>query len=125
SHWHADVVPQRSALDGDGLSNELANELRALGFATAGVAPNDGIFRGRCAVVTLEEVTEGDRRRVLRERTFQEIAFDRASDGYPRSLMGSVALVRQTLFDADWHHATRGVDREPEGFDAEKRRRGE
>ena len=39
---------------------------------------------------------DGSRRRVVADRTYQEIAFARATDGYPRSLMGSIAMVRQT-----------------------------
>ena len=38
-----------------------------------------------------------------------EIAFDRTRGSYPGSLMGSVALVRQTLADASWD-AARGTD---------------
>jgi imidazolonepropionase-like amidohydrolase len=100
SSWHPDVVPQRSALDGAGLSNELARELRGMGFAVAAVHPQDGIVRGRSGVVSLENVADEARRDTLAGRERIEIAFDRTRGGYPGSLMGSIALVRQTLADA-------------------------
>ncbi|MEY2982526.1 MAG: hypothetical protein RL562_2753 [Planctomycetota bacterium] len=100
SSWHPDVVPQRSALDGIGLSNERARELRGLGFAVAAVHPQDGIIRGRSGIVTLEDVADEARRDTLPGQERIEIAFDRSRGGYPGSLMGSIALVRQTLADA-------------------------
>jgi imidazolonepropionase-like amidohydrolase len=100
AHWHPDVLPQRSALDGAGVDADLAAELRGLGFGAAGIHPADGIVRGRGAVVTLEDPAPSARRRILAEQTLQTIALDRAVDGYPRALMGSVALVRQALADA-------------------------
>ncbi|MGA0869466.1 MAG: hypothetical protein ACO3UM_11085, partial [Planctomycetota bacterium] len=64
SSWHPDVVPQRSALDGIGLSNERARELRGLGFAVAAVHPQDGIIRGRSGIVPREAVAADARRRL-------------------------------------------------------------
>ncbi|MDA0934951.1 MAG: amidohydrolase family protein [Planctomycetota bacterium] len=101
SSWHPDVLPQRSALDGIGLPAELAKELRGLGFAVAAVHPQDGIIRGRSGIVTLEDVATDARRATLAGTDRIEIAFDRSRGGYPGSLMGSIALVRQTLADAD------------------------
>ncbi|MBK8976172.1 MAG: amidohydrolase family protein [Planctomycetes bacterium] len=100
AHWHADVMPQRNVTDGPGIEAKLAKELRELGFGAAAAYPSDGIFRGTGALLSLEELAEGARRRVLAPRLLQSVAFDRARDGYPGSLMGIIALIRQTLEDA-------------------------
>ncbi len=114
TYWNDGVVPQRSVLDGAGIDNGLAKRLRAAGFASAAAYPSDGLLRGTGAVLGLEEVEDGHRRTLLRDRTFTAIAFDRGRSGYPRSLMGSVALVRQVFWDWAADHA-RGDDRSSPG----------
>ncbi len=105
AHWNPVVTPQRSALDGTGVPAALREELRALGFAAAAAAPSGGIFRGTGAVVLLDAPAEDGTTPtgVVARRPFQAVAFDRNRDGYPRSLMGAFAVVRQTLLDADRH----------------------
>lgn len=83
---------------------------RALGFATVLAAPATGVFRGQGALVNLLDPDESraPRAAVLQPRITQHMAHEvqRGRDaGYPSSLMGSIALVRQTLLDARWHRA--------------------
>ncbi|MEM7199699.1 MAG: amidohydrolase family protein [Planctomycetota bacterium] len=111
-HWNPKVLAQRSALDGGGVGDKARRELRALGFGAAAIAPRGGIFRGSSAVVLLADSTDQAGLRsapVVRAPAFHTIAFDRGGEGYPRALMGCVALVRQTLLDADHHAACRAT----------------
>lgn len=106
--WNPNVTPQRSAAELLVADEKGAEKLRALGFAAAVVTPGRGIFRGSDALVQLNGREPG--RSVLPSRRAQHIAFDQSpfgSDIYPNSLMGSIALVRQTLLDAQWHAAAR------------------
>ena len=110
NHWnHSMVTPQRSALDGDGISEEDRAELRGLGFTSAAIAPRGGMFRGISALVALgDDNTEvADRSaEIIEPALYQDATLARArfswsSDGpnraaYPTSSMGSVALMRQT-----------------------------
>ncbi|HYF15863.1 MAG TPA: amidohydrolase family protein [Phycisphaerales bacterium] len=117
-HWNTDVTPQRSALDGPGLDAGSAKSLRELGFAAAAVTPRGGVFRGRSAVVSLaraEEDASLARPPVYREDAYQSIAFDLSGPGYPNSLMGAIALIRQTLSDAQWQFG----GEHPRGEDAD------
>ncbi|MEO0477911.1 MAG: amidohydrolase family protein [Planctomycetota bacterium] len=109
-HWHPSVRPDRSVLAGSGISEGRAKSMRTLGFGAAALHPEDGIFRGRSAIVTLEEPVDGSSRRVVRNDVAQTIAFDRSPDGYPRSTMGTVALIRQSLLDGRFGRETDGVD---------------
>lgn len=104
SHWNPQVRPY---IDGAVIFKpdaEKAKTLRSQGFTNALVAPQDGIFRGRSALISLGEGEGNDL--VIRENITQNVSFDRSQrlgGRYPTSLMGSIALIRQTLSDADWY----------------------
>jgi len=75
--------------------------MRNLGFTTVLVVPQNGLLRGRSVAVQLAEdrpVSE----LILRDDVAQHVAFERGrfGDGYPSSLMGALAALRQTLLDA-------------------------
>jgi imidazolonepropionase-like amidohydrolase len=77
-------------------------KLRAAGFTTAVVAPRQGLFRGQSALVNLGEGAPAEN--LLRRGVAQNVTFRTNPDGgYPDSLMGSIALFRQTVLDARWH----------------------
>jgi len=106
------------------LSTDDLRGLRAAGFAVAHVVPKDGIFRGQSAVVALRDGKPEDRQ--VRARVAQIAAFEvddapgesRRAEEYPNSIMGSVALVRQSLLDADWSRKARERwDKKSEGRD--------
>jgi len=89
------------AVEARGPDRKLAAGLRELGFTTAVIAPAKGIFRGTSTLRALSEDTP--RQAVLRSDVFQHVAFeinDRDEKGYPASLMGVIAAVRQTFYDA-------------------------
>ncbi|MCB9838759.1 MAG: amidohydrolase family protein [Phycisphaeraceae bacterium] len=108
THWNEKVTPQRSALDGPGVSDKDRKALRELGFTACAIAPEGGIFRGTGAVVLLSDPDESpgaERREALASRVFDEVSLERnrfGSDQYPGSEMGAIALIRQTLSDAKW-----------------------
>lgn len=107
AHWNAKVTPQRSALDGEGLPAREKEALRKLGFTTVAIAPKGGVLRGSGAVVSLSDAPAigESSRRAIADPAFQTIAFESSGWGtraYPGSQMGAIALVRQTMLDADW-----------------------
>lgn len=82
---------------------------RRAGFTTALMAPGTGLLRGSSVLANLGEGGMSEnllRRRVAQHAHLQE----RSPDGnYPQSLMGSVALFRQTLLDAAWQQRARAA----------------
>lgn len=121
-HWNERVIPQRRATDGEGLSSRDAETLRKMGFVAAGIAPGDGIFRGRAGVVSLADGYDDDSQGevpVYRDDVYHAISFSAGGfrGGYPNSQMGAIALIRQTLSDADWQ-ASRSGDRAANALDA-------
>ncbi|RMD62526.1 MAG: hypothetical protein D6824_06640, partial [Planctomycetota bacterium] len=147
THWHKRVKAQRSAVDGDGASESLRASLRKLGFTAALLAPKDGVFRGFADLVALgspkpaltggggggfgffqqqgqqrrERASDPEGQRVLAPHVFQEVAFETGGFGGgapPTSHMGAIALIRQTLLDADWRAQSKAVyERAPERFE--------
>jgi hypothetical protein len=77
--------------------------LRELGFTAGVVAPADGIIRGSSTLVALVE--DNPNAVVLQSDVFQHVSFDDRGGPervYPQSLMGIIAAVRQTFFDAQY-----------------------
>lgn len=78
---------------------------RELGFTSVLAAPAVGIFRGQSALLNMADGQDA-KSQVLMPRAAQHIAmeFERSPDSvYPSSLMGSIALIRQTFYDARWY----------------------
>lgn len=82
----------------------LFKKLRGAGFTTAMVAPKSGLFRGSSVLINLGEGSASSN--VLARNIAQVLSIKPGRGtgrGYPGSLMGAVALARQTLLDARWH----------------------
>lgn len=114
--WNEWVTPQRQAGDNLTIDGKQTEKLRSMGFTAALVVPGQGIFRGSSALINLSGA-EGNRT-VLRSRVAQHIAFEQSGfvgagnspeDRYPQSLMGTIALIRQTLLDAGWYARAQAV----------------
>jgi len=106
AHWRSNVTPQRSPLDGEGLTESGRESLRELGFAAAAIAPDSGIFRGAGDLVSLADPREGATPpRLIAARVYHALAPETGgwSGPPPTSLMGAIAVMRQTLMDADWY----------------------
>jgi imidazolonepropionase-like amidohydrolase len=90
-----------------------AKAARQIGFTAVLAAPGVGVFRGQSALIALanpEGVGSSARAVVLAPRVAQHLAFEfnsPRSDTYPTSLMGSIALARQALWDARWQARVR------------------
>ncbi|MFZ1219507.1 MAG: amidohydrolase family protein [Chthoniobacterales bacterium] len=104
--WNSRVTPERRAADYLNLDKKGTRALRDLGFTSALVVPGRGVFRGSSALINLQEADVDTM--VVSPLVAQHIAFefDREGDrGYPTSLMGSIALIRQSFLDASWYQA--------------------
>lgn len=87
---------------------KAAEGFRKLGFTAVQAAQFDGIFRGQAFVSSLADGIANDL--VLKADGAQFMSFSKGSSkqSYPSSLMGSIALIRQTLSDANWYQQAYG-----------------
>lgn len=103
---HPLIRPDRQ-LDAATWPGDTVEAHRRAGFTTALMAPGAGLLRGNSLVANLGD--GGMSANLLAENVAQHAQLDeQAPDGnYPQSLMGSVALFRQSLLDATWQQAAR------------------
>lgn len=85
-----------------------AKQLREQGFGTVVTANSDGIVRGTSASVLLADLPEKEL--IIDAQTALHFSFQKGSSSqeYPSSLMGSIALIRQTLWDAEAYTKNKG-----------------
>ncbi|PWT72414.1 MAG: amidohydrolase [Bacteroidetes bacterium] len=80
-----------------------AKSLRELGFGTVLTHQKDGIARGTGVVVTLANQKEN--LSIIKEKASAHYSLSKGSStqSYPSSMMGTIALLRQTYLDAAWY----------------------
>jgi imidazolonepropionase-like amidohydrolase len=80
-----------------------AKILRESGFGTVLSHVKDGISRGTGALVTLG--TDKENFVMLKEKASAHYSFNKgtSTQSYPSSMMGMIALLRQTYLDAKWY----------------------
>ena len=87
-----------------------AKPLREAGFGTVLTHQKDGIARGTGVVATL--ATENENLVIVKERASAHYSLNKGSStqSYPGSVMGSIALLRQTYLDAQWYKSNPSVE---------------
>ena len=105
--WNEALKTEYDAAAGFDADPERGEALRKLGFGTVLAHRPDGISRGSAALVALGDSPAQEA--ILRPRAAHVMSFNKGSSAqaYPSSLMGMIALLRQTYLDADWY-ARRG-----------------
>lgn len=102
--WNPNIRAQLSAAAEYLEDEEEVAELRGQGFTAVLTAPPLGIFRGSAALVSLNDREVAGK--VVKENIVQTSGFRRSPGlgfSYPTSALGVYALMRQTLYDAEWH----------------------
>jgi imidazolonepropionase-like amidohydrolase len=84
-------------------NKQKADELLKLGFASVLTVQKDGIVRGSGVLVNLTSTRENESIIVDRAAGFYSFNKGSSPQDYPSSLMGAVALLRQTYYDAEWY----------------------
>jgi len=103
AHWNPQVHPEVSGAEQFLPDKETTEKFRGMGFTTLLTAPGKGIFHGSSALIDLGD---GNANTLLvKDNVTQNISFSHGAwdDGYPNSLMGAIALIRQTFIDAEWY----------------------
>lgn len=101
--WNDAVRPEYQLAGEVNHGDKAAEQWRKMGFTTVHAVPNDGIFRGAGAIINLGDGPLAED--MLSEESAQCLSFDKGSSKqqYPSSLMGGIALIRQTFYDAEWY----------------------
>ncbi|HEY4111723.1 amidohydrolase family protein [Puia sp.] len=102
-NWNQAVHPETDASRLFNVDDAKAKPLRDLGFGTVLSHLKDGIVRGTGVVVTL--ANENENLVIVKQRASANYSLSKgtSTQSYPSSLMGSIALLRQTYIDAAWY----------------------
>ncbi|MDL5047099.1 amidohydrolase family protein [Oscillatoria amoena NRMC-F 0135] len=91
-----------NASDEFSVNTTKADELRKAGFGAVLTYKPDGLARGTAAFVTLGE--SSDNTVLIRSKAAATYSLEKgtSTQNYPTSLMGCIAVLRQTYLDAEW-----------------------
>jgi imidazolonepropionase-like amidohydrolase len=101
--WNQAIKSEVDAFRSFAKDESKANGLRELGFGTVLTHIKDGIARGTGALVTLSNDNENFS--IIKEKASANYSFNKgtSTQSYPGSMMGMIALLRQTYLDAQWY----------------------
>ncbi len=102
-NWNEAIHPELNASDYFTVDEKKAELLRAMGFGFSVSQIQDGIMRGTTSLTMCGN--EREHNMILKPVVSNAWSFQKGSStqDYPSSLMGSIALIRQTQFDAQWY----------------------
>jgi len=101
--WNQSIKSDVNAAGIFSLDDAKAKSMREIGFGAVLTHQKDGIARGTGSLVSLASMKENHL--ILKEKASAHYSFAKGSStqSYPSSMMGSIALLRQTYLDAKWY----------------------
>ena len=117
-YWHNSVRPEIDAAKLFRSDEDAGKKLRKSGVTAVVTFPKNGILRGSGTLVLVTDTDPNEA--VLKNNVAQSLAFTSPRRrGNPNTLMGHIALIRQTFLDADWYkRAWEAYDSAPAGRNA-------
>ena len=101
--WNQAIRSQVNASELFTVDDAKASPLREAGFGSVLSHQKDGIARGTGVLATLANLT--DNLVVIKDRASANYSFSKGTSqqSYPSSIMGVIALLRQSYIDAEWY----------------------
>ncbi len=123
-YWNDHIMPEQNAVQNFKFNGKAADGLRKAGFGIVNTHMQDGIIRGTGALIALTS-EGGDSERIIDARSGQYTSLSRSvksNQSYPGSIMGTLALLRQVSYDADWYAkgGSSATDRSLEAYNSNK-----
>ena len=102
-NWNQAIQPETNAVENFKVKPKQARSLAKIGFGVALTHHHDGIMRGTSTAVTLAKDSEHEV--ILKDKVANQLSFKKGTSrqNYPSSLMGAIALIKQTYLDAQWY----------------------
>ncbi|MDX1905026.1 MAG: amidohydrolase family protein [Thermonemataceae bacterium] len=111
-HWNENIKAEFKAAEVFEIDEKKLDEFQKLGFGAVLSHQPNGIVRGTGVLVSLGKQKENFV--ILKKDASAHLSLRNANSNqeYPSSLMGRIALLRQTYLDADWYNKYQGADKE-------------
>ena len=111
--WNQAIKSETDAYQIFSADDAKAKALRDIGFGSVLTHQKDGIARGTGVFVTL--ANQPDNFVLIKDKASAHYSFNKgtSAQSYPSSMMGMIALLRQTYLDAQWYKSnpiTEGVN---------------
>jgi imidazolonepropionase-like amidohydrolase len=107
-HWNPQVRSHFSSSLAYSYDEKKAAILRSMGFVAAHTMSDAGVFRGSGTIVKLADDIPS--KQLIKTDFSQGLSFGSTTEldkGYPTSVMGTIALIRQSFYDALWYDQIR------------------
>ena len=101
--WNDAIKPEIQGIENFAVDVKKADEYLKIGFGVVLTHVQDGIARGTGTLVNLNNKRENEV--ILKDMASNQFSFKKGSSelSYPSSQMGTIALIRQTYYDAMWY----------------------
>ncbi len=101
--WNQAIKPEINAVEHFVIDKKATEKLRALGFSAVLTHQQDGVARGTGVLINLTESNEQEA--IIKSKASAHYSFSKgtSTQDYPGSLMGVIALIKQTYLDAEWY----------------------
>ena len=109
-HWNEKIRSEYRAKDDLKIKDKDLKALRSIGITTAHIVPEKGIFKGKSDLVILDDNLVSVAKDVAQILEFKTTGW--SDKGYPNSLLGVIAVMRQTFLDAQWYHKSLSIIKE-------------
>lgn len=102
-YWNEAVHPEYSAVSYFDIDTKNALKLMRTGFGIVLTGHHDGVIQGTSVLMMLG--TDRIDELVIRSHAAMTVSFNKgeSKQDYPNSQMGSIALMRQAVYDAQWY----------------------
>ncbi len=108
--WNETIHPETRAAETFTCDAKLAAEYRSQGFGAVLTHQHDGLMRGTSALVTLADENENEQMLISDAAMQLSLRKGSSKQEYPSSLMGCIALLRQTYYDARWYKTQKNIE---------------
>ncbi|MEC9209387.1 MAG: amidohydrolase family protein [Bacteroidota bacterium] len=102
-HWNEAIHPEINSSEEFSSNNDDAKSYLSNGFGVVLTHIQDGILRGSGALVSLSKKSDNENLLIKDCAAFYSFKKGVSTQKNPTSLMGSIALIRQTFLDSEWY----------------------
>lgn len=105
TYWNQSIHPEYRPMNDYTINTTAIGDLHKMGYGLALIHSTDGVAQGYGSLISLGSYNLNEQFISGEAAGFYSFRKGSSSQTYPSSQMGSIALLRQALYDADWYKA--------------------
>jgi imidazolonepropionase-like amidohydrolase len=104
-YWNHAIRAEFDAIDWYKADEKMTAEYQKMGFGSVLIHRNDGLAQGYGSLIQLGTTNTDNQPYLNKAASFYSFRKGSSPQDYPSSLVGSIALLRQSFYDAQWYAA--------------------